>query len=290
MKTKDPSSEIKFSNLETTEKLADFLRLKGKGHTNFFHYTNSDVLKGMIQSQKIYLSRADTLNDFYEGNNSKKECVYIVSFSYRSPENIAMWSMYACPYPEGIRLEFPRRAMRQVIEQFEKDKTVYSVEENNENKIIDKVSAELDLIDVAYVHKASLERDRELNKNATLFNDVKSCLQNDSALCWCIKHDIWLAEREVRLILKLERPIQYKKIAIDFSNALSSFKVTCGPCANKKNIENITSDLDNITINESAYQGKTYFKSCTGCLRQTEFCKKRKKSLDTNIFLGTRIE
>ncbi len=290
MNSKDQSSPVKFSELDTPKKLADYLKSKGKGHTYYYHYTDSSVLTGMLRSRKLYLSRADTLNDFYEGNSCPKDRVYITSFSYRPPENIAMWSMYGVPYPNGIRLEFSRKSMNAVINQFEKDRIVYSAEGNNERIILDAVDPILTIIDVAYAHKDTLEHDRGHNKNAILFEKVTKCLENDSMLCWCIKHDIWLAEREVRLLLQLKKSIPYNKVAIDFSKALSSFAVTCGPCTNKKEIEDLIHENDSVTVKESAYQGKTYFKSCLGCLRQTEFCKKRNKILETNILLGSRVK
>lgn len=290
MSSKDPSSPVKFSELDTPKKLADYLKSKGKGHTYYYHYTNSRVLTGMLQSQKIYLSRADTLNDFYEGNSCPKDRVYIASFSYRPPENIAMWSMYGVPYPNGIRLEFSRKSMNESINQFEKDKTVYSAEGNNEQIILGDAAPELTIIDVAYAHKNSLEHDRGHNKDEILFKKITKCLENGSMLCWCIKHDIWLAEREVRLLLQLKKSIPYNRVAIDFSKALSSFAVTCGPCTNKNEIEELISGNGSVTVKGSAYQGKTYFRSCSGCLRQTEFCKKRNTSLETNIPLGSRIK
>lgn len=273
---KSLSATPNFPDLDTPKQLETFLSLKGKGHNAFYQYTNLGALKGMISSQKLYLSRADTLNDSLEGNGSKMkktENVYIASFAFREPESIAMWSMYAFPYQEGIRLRFSKKSMNQVIRRFQEFPKVFSTENGMEIPGCGK--AELSIMDIAYAHKGYFAYNDDKNINDMFFDKVKKSLSKDTLLRWCIKHDIWIAEREVRLILtiKQKKAILDKKVAIDFSDALKSFEIMCGPCVSELEVEPVVKGKASIRISD--YWNKTYFRSCPGCQNRTKICRER---------------
>lgn len=273
---KSSSAIPKFPDLNTPKQLETFLNLKGKGHRAFYHYTNRGALKGMISSQKLYFSRADTLNDSLEGNGSKTEKtknVYIASFAFREPESIAMWSMYAFPYQEGVRLKLSGAAMNQVVRQFNQSPIIYSTENGMEIPGCGK--AELSIMDVVYAHKGYFAYNDDKNINDMFFDKVKKSLSNNTLLRWCIKHDIWIAEREVRLILTIKRKnaIPNKKVAIDFSDALKSFEIMYGPCVSEMEVEPVVKG--NASVRISDYWNKTYFRSCPGCENRTEICRER---------------
>lgn len=272
MVVKNSASAIpKFPDLKTPDQLKKFLCSKGPRHKAFYHYTNRGALKGIIASQKLYLSRSDTLNDSLEGNKSKTKNAYIASFVFREPESLPMWAMYAFPYQDGLRLRFKRAAMNQVIRQFNKSPKVYSAE--NGLVIPGCGKGELSVMDVAYAHDNYLEYNGDKNINNLFFDNVKKSLSKDTILNWAIKHDAWIAEREVRLILKLEKAIPDKKVAIDFSSALKSFEIMCGPCMNVMEIDPIVKKIASISISD--YWNRTYFRSCQGCQHRTKICRER---------------
>ena len=273
---KSSSATPNFPDLTTPDQLEKFLNLKGKRHNAFYQYTNLGALKGMISSQKLYLSRADTLNDSLEGNGpktKKTENVYIASFVFREPESIPMWSMYAFPYQEGIRLCFPKKSIKQVIDRFQEFPKVFSTETGLE--IPGGSNAKLFAMDVVYAHDGYLEYNGEKHIKKTFFDEVKKYLSKDTLLRWGVKHDAWIAEREVRLILtiKQKKAILDKKVAIDFSDALKSFEIMCGPCVSEMEVEPVVKGKASIRISD--YWNKTYFRSCPGCQNRTEICRER---------------
>ena len=119
MFSKKTDQKAVFSNTTTIENLMSFLNARGMGHTAFYHYTDLNTLNKILNGKKLLLSRADTLNDFHEGGRSSDiKNIFITSFSFFSQESIAMWSMYAWPYCDGVRLRIDGKSMRNNLKDF----------------------------------------------------------------------------------------------------------------------------------------------------------------------------
>lgn len=242
----------------------------------------------MLESKQLYLSRADTLNDAYEGGRRIKEKrnVFIASFSSSRLESIAMWSMYSFPYHKGIRLRFERKKMQAVLNKFKKEPRLYIP--NTKKKIIYQYQGkvELSLMDVVYFTNGHIEhyngnRQRSDNAKPTLIDSIVHPKNNHyDSINWCIKNATWASEIETRLILEFEHPIaNHKRIAINFSEALSSMIITCSPCVDISKTKELFKNQREIIFNQSVYNNGTYFRPCSidSCGdNRTDFCKKNK--------------
>ena len=267
----------------TNEQLLSYLIQKGERHQYFNHYTNISSLSGMLENKKLYLTRADRLNDFNEGGQVKeKRNVFIVSFSCRTPESIAMWSMYAAPYCEGICLRIDGKSLRAFLKSFNATPLLYPIIGDDKDKPISfSGKAKLFIVEVVYANKNE-PLDIYIYKNQDSIMHAKKINRNtpppsESLLNWCIKDRIWEAENEARLVLELDRPFSdLEKVAIDFSKALQDLRIICGPCVDDSNVRNNLKGQDIIEVLPSKYYNKTFFKSCSknGCNR-TDFCKNR---------------
>ena len=271
----------------TKEELLSFLMQKGEKHQYFNHYTNISTLTGMLESKKIYLSRADRLNDFNEGGRiEEKRNVFIGSFSCCSPENIAMWSMYATPYQEGICLKIDGKSMRAFLRSFNNNPQLYPTSGNKKDRPISlQGEAKLFMVDVVYVNNDG-QLDFYMEKYQESIFGAKQNFKNTpppsiSLFNWCRKDRVWKSENEARLVLELDQPLpDREKIAIDFSNALLDLRITCGPCVDIPKVENALMSKNlyfkKDMIFKSAYYNKTYFKPCKkeDCNR-TPFCNNR---------------
>ena len=269
-----------FSNLSKVEEIREYLETKGPWHTFFFQYTTLKALQGMLESQKLFLTRMDKLNDALEcrGAEERKKRVYIASFSFGTAESMAMWSMYGAPYKQGIRLTIPRRAITKTLKDFAKKPVLYFTETGHE--IPFGGNATLKMMDVVYAHNGSLEHHREklLKKQGDFVADAK----DDPVLAFCIKNEIWLAECETRMVLELaeELPCDEEKVAIDFDYAVDNLEVTGSPCLCLADLKNELKNFEKERIHQSVAFDQVYFKECKDCEKRTAFCKKNKKKTE----------
>ena len=72
----------------------EFLRLAARSHKYLFQYTDLNALKGMLESRRLWLTRATDLNDMkeFEGDEDPRRA-YVASFTMTHLENVAMWWM-----------------------------------------------------------------------------------------------------------------------------------------------------------------------------------------------------
>ena len=208
-----------------------------------------------------------------------------------------MWSMYAWPYCDGVRLRIDGKSMRKMLNAFNKTKTpkIYLPDDKGQTEpIVFDGEANLSLMDVVYVNnKSNLEwynyrRSRAVNACPSLVNERDKMIPSSSLLNWCFKDSIWATEIETRLILKVD-PSLYNlspnkditKIAIDFSSALENLTVMSGPCLALSRLNDSLKGHRDISIGASAsiYYNGTFFKSCKNdrdkCKERTPFCKSR---------------
>lgn len=295
MSPKKTDQKEVFSNITTFEDLMSFLSDRGRGHTQFHHYTDLHTLDNILKGKKLYLSRADTLNDFLEGGQSSDmKNVFITSFSFFSQESIAMWSMYAWPYPDGVRLRIDGKSMRKTLREFNKNPRIYLPDDKGQTEPIGfDGKANLSLMDVAYINnKSNLEwynyrRSRAVNACPSLTNEYNG-IPGSSLLNWCFKDSIWATEIETRLILKVDPSLHdvspdknITKLAIDFLPALEGLTVMSGPCLALSRLEDTLEKHSDIKVHAipSMYYNGTFFKSCKKdkdkCKYRTPFCMKR---------------
>ena len=278
---------VSFHDIKTQDQLLAFLTTRAETHPYLFQYTNLNTLEGMLQNKQLYLSRADRLNDVYEGGQiGEKRNVFIASFSHVSSERIAMWSMYAFPYDQGVRLKIDGKAMQAILKGFRNTKRVFLPALKRARVIPYTFSGnvQLYLVDVVYTNGKRLKYYKEkINKTTDLLSkDIRTIDSNNinnglSLLNWCIKDDLWEPEIETRLILVFDKPIPEEKLAIDISEAIPVKEVMCGPCLYPPSIDKYLQQCGQDNVIESKYYNGTFFKSCNKekCNPRTLFCKNR---------------
>lgn len=217
---------MEFKEIKTFGHLRNFLSVKGKGHHNYRQYTNLDGVYGIINSGFFWLSRGDQMNDMQEltkGDPDEWKKIYIASFAFGRSENIAMWTIYGLLHDEAACISFPS---------IEFCKWISSISElfdpaDGYKKI--NVKFEIDLIDVVYIGGIRGQRDGLLQWNSermqldneNLEDDFKT-ISSQAPLTGYMKNYAWVYENEVRIRIKLNEPIDCKKVAvklpIDFFN------------------------------------------------------------------------
>lgn len=232
---------------------ARFLRLSAKSRIYLSHYTDLQGLLGILSGQRLWLTRADLLNDLkeFQGADSGKIArSYTASFATTRQESVAMWWMYGLAGEEKedgripVQLSFPVRAIRheleamrtdvhEVVEETDKDgKTVKREKRDNPPLSTEK----LELFEILYLSNTS-GKDTE---GSILWNgnraSRKRCAGGHLAkwgpLDGYVKDVGWEYEHETRLALELspsEKGKDIRQVSLPFKLPVEELLIRVGP-------------------------------------------------------------
>ena len=249
-----------FSQLSSFDSIVKFLSDRGMSHIGgYYHYTTIDSLKGMLKSKKLHLSLGRRMNDLLEIQNCDPKAwnsLYVVSFSYGSNENMALWGIYGNPFPDAVRIKFYLREMKQLL-----SSTQYKIyrfnKDDKQNPYTPLLSAksEIKLVDVAYEHKKNLRWNHMSNFQLKTYNVPE--------MIGMLKNAAWEYENEVRILIKVyldeEKSIP-ETIAIDCEKILKRVVIMGGPCLSRKRLCNELKDFTDIISEDNLMQSQSYGK------------------------------
>lgn len=242
-----------FERLETPHELMKYLedkpRVPDRKGEFYYHYTNLNAAISMIRSGYLWLSPIARSNDMLEydyGNKGLWESIYSFSMMAYDTENIGMWSMYAQPWKDGVRISIPKQDVYRWI--YEDEGIIYSVNNNGRRSedykpIITDVLPRVNgkrlyrLISVAYSDYRSIKAQSGQNhKCGTQSNTtIKLTPIGDEEylgeLTGYIKDLAWEYEQEVRIFADVRfTNKQESKIAIRIPNyIIDKLIITAGP-------------------------------------------------------------
>jgi len=236
-------------------------------------YTKLSSLKKIIASGFLYLNKAKDMNDLAEyqefGKADKWKGIYYSCFTAAQEENMAMWSMYAQPWDEGVFISIPLKGFKEWIDSLQ---TGYAVKDKKVDEQ-DAFSIEPMLYRVAYESKGVLTCTGRDDRN----RHFENVYQLDG-LRGYVKNHIWEYERELRLRVDLnfnnkELP---DSIAVPITSELiNSMRIITGPRYGSQSvIETIPPKYrGEISIEASSFQNQLGWIPCDDC-----FFKKKHKS------------
>jgi len=255
------SFEMSRSNVETVSpaEISEFLHLSAISHRSFFRYVRMCRVDDLFRTGRLYLSRLSEMNDLTEYTNSRDASrTYLVSFSFGSMEYMAMWKLYGGSPEESVRLEFGRNEVVKCLSERGTHK-VYRVNPsgNSTDEIISDVE-DWSFHDIAYKYGKALcwnYKTIGIGRCRKLSNPFEIPeLENK------VKSYGWMAENEVRLVIKLKATIpDLKRIAVDFREAIQGMKIRIGPECSKETrlrriLENRGVTWDDSRISSSKYE------------------------------------
>lgn len=255
---------------------------------SLFHYTNTQSLAKIVSGNSIRLSRMDQMNDGTERfPNADK--TYAFCLSAVPTENVAMWISYGIPRKDAIRIRFSGKIIKSLCET--KNITVYPVV----GDVVDLDNPILGVASLHYVGYVSRTGNRVHVKDRIyeVSVDEKISSKENWLMERCgsfIKRLGWRHEQEIRIVVKLPRKIDAKKVQLDFSKVVKSMltykprkrkdsngmpSVIIGPWGNrerfieefKKNVRAKNDDINYFLSN--AYEEN-------GIIRESEFHEKIK--------------
>ena len=159
-----------FKEITSTQDLIAYLsdsinrldNTKNKSVQYVYHYTKLSNVVSIIKSRFWWLKSPKTMNDGLEFQNisefEQSNAVFFASFMYDSSESIAMWSMYAQPWEDGVFIRIPVAIFKKWIRNTE---TIYTVLcPKNQKPIIEKSpipNKDLSIVRVAYTNSDSVQ-------------------------------------------------------------------------------------------------------------------------------------
>lgn len=232
---------MKFSDIKTTKQLVSYLNSTSRQQKSFFHYTTLTNLNLIRSSKLFYLSSFYDTNDVYEAesiDDEIKKDTFIGCFSRNESESVAMWYMYANPHEEGIRIEIKPEYMKKWMDELQKNRTAFIIENN-----IPENTVSLEKVRVHTIAYFEPMKKKFYWSNVQLFcNDHQALLDfnSDKITHGYIKHAAWEYEEEMRLSIKIKNDENIKKIAIKVPDfVIDNMIIMTGPNFNHESSSNI---------------------------------------------------
>lgn len=268
-----------FGEVANKEELLAYLsdiskRLKD---TKMVHqYTNLNAVIGIISKKYWYVGSPKNMNDGLELQQGLdvRDDIFFSSFMIEGKESIAMWSMYAQPWENGVMISIPKKIFNKWVRGIKK---VYSADpvskQTDENTFVNMDKAKVFVIRVAYSTQdvdgkiESISCGRPQNKMSDVLKSI-----NDPLLVGYIKDDAWSYEKEIRLRVELDRDIHYEGVAVEVPDyVIDSMIITRGPRFKGDLMERLKGVYNQeIKAESSLFYNKLNYVSCDRCTYKSE--------------------
>ena len=266
-----------------------FRRIDGKKMLH--QYTSIRTAINIIRSHEFYLGSPSNMNDVLEYNNFNSrnwDDLFFTCFMENEAESIAMWSQYAQPWDDGIRLSV---SVEKIKEWFNSVSAVDSADPGTKekdgrfqlgpNRFIKSIHM------VAYTNEDDISDTNEkvivsVGKAET---DKLEKLNGEERLCGYIKNTAWSYEKEIRFRIQIENEhddtsgnkIKGIRIAIP-DGVIKSMVIMKGPRVPEDSEEwkELTDLLKAEGLDlpkESIFKGKLQNMACDRCKPNQEYRK-----------------
>ncbi|MCD8326158.1 MAG: DUF2971 domain-containing protein [Lachnospiraceae bacterium] len=286
-KTQEIKKEItNFRDITQTSDLISYLDDKTARLDNIkylYHYTTLESAIRIIQSQRWLLTRAADMNDqneYKNGDEKRWRNLFFTSFMREDKESIGMWSMYAQPWSEGVKISIPKAAFTKWIRDTKIiNEVVWSDEEvasgymptGRSVKIDNKDTRTLRISTVAYSNTESCESSARMEEKLICGGATNTKLKNAvrlPELTGYVKDMAWSYEKEVRIKAEFDNTENFRRVAIDIPDyVISEMIITASPLFEGNLREKLEEKISRVMkTSASLYEGKLKIKdSCERC-------------------------
>lgn len=289
-KSEKPTAVTNFSEIKSSQELISYLsdatnRLENHDR-NVYHYTSLDKAISILKSGYWLLKTPEAMNDGLEFQNiseaDQRNQIYFASFMYNTNESIAMWSMYAQPWENGIYIGIPVAEFKKWIRNTKicnsawlPEKDLVQIDKQSKYKL------DLSIARVAYSNSDSV--DNELDEVLTCGNAENKILKKTPHmpdLVGYIKDTAWDYEQEVRVLTSFDQSaliMSPDALAIPLTeDIINSMKMVAGPRFNGNLPEIIWKETNRqIKTDYSLFTKKLNWIPCDSCRIKKEFEKQK---------------
>lgn len=96
--------------IKNAEKLQNLIKDKALSHTYYYHYSDINAVKGILDSKKLWISSICFSNDVTEHNRfgDNTYLYFQLCFSTGTTENLPLWFLYSGTNGKGARISFKK--------------------------------------------------------------------------------------------------------------------------------------------------------------------------------------
>lgn len=276
-------SVTNFSEINSPQNLIAYLsdsanrleNTKNKATQYVYHYTKLSNVVSIINGRFWWLNSPKSMNDGLEFQNisefEQRNAVFFASFMYDSSESIAMWSMYAQPWEDGVFIRIPVEVFKKWIRN---TKTIYPVFCSEKQKPILEKSAisyeQLSIVRVAYTNADSMQyKSEEILICGKAENKLLKNTPHLPDLVGYVKDLAWEYEREVRVLATVDKSTKCDRLAIELPDDLiDSIEIVAGPRFSGNLPERIIKEVQRLfTTKRSLFSDKLNWIPCDSCLK-----------------------
>ena len=225
---------IKFSDITEAYELAAFLKEPQRINSIKFlsKYMKLSSAIRFFSSGMMLINNPANMNDYYEYESfPEREAwsrICFASFISQQSESMAMWSMYAQHWDEGVMISFPANALRELVQNTPTLITAVINEETGRYEpSSDEISAEgiLSINRVAYLDGHTLTYRGRDDRNIHFKNPYEH-----PELAGFIKDSAWEYEKEIRLRVDLPSSYDVDAVFLKLPDSfLKQINITTGP-------------------------------------------------------------
>ena len=260
-----------FHKIISKDNLIWYLRNKPFNENNHIlcHYTNLKSYNNIISSKFWFINNPKNMNDKLEIERytGHWDDVYFASFMPEHSESIAMWSMYAQPWNDGIMIIIPFNVFKNwIFNTTEIYPALGKTKKPDINHPITKEYFNMDMYRIAYSDYDSKPLSPTLYCGSAK-NDQLENVYSYPELTGFIKDSAWYYEKELRLRINLTCEQKYDGLLIKIpDNLINSLTIKFGPRFDFSQIKDKTFVNSN---KKSIYHEKLSYIPCDNCLKKT---------------------
>lgn len=277
----------KFSELTTSEEISSLIDEKAFKHTNYYHYSDIEGIKGILNNKKLWISSMCFSNDCTEHNRFGDETYryFQFCFSTGTTENLPLWFLYSGTNGNGARISFDKKVIKDLCDF--KNINLELIDTNNDKKLEQLVpdkNCSVEFKDIIYRVKEGkkfrLKYNNHVNKNFSI-DEMRKFEEKNPAF---VKDIIWYYEKETRILIKVfsdkikkelfenaeKSPYRIELTIPD--NCYSNINLSLSPVYSKDNInliDSIVQDEAVMSLNRSKilskYAGQIKINLCGKC-------------------------
>ena len=230
---------MKFSEAQTDEDMIQVLtnaagikHHRSNGEQNYvYHYTNRSSALAIMKSKLWYMNSPKYMNDGLELiylEEAKTSNIFFGSFLSEQEESIAMWSLYAQPWIDGVIIRIPVEKMKEWVK---RKARIYKADRKTKKplELLDQPKMELHL--VAYTNGESLEsKEDEVMRCGNQENTNFHGILDHYSLAGYVKDMAWSYEKELRLRVSIDSNEEIEAVTIEIPDEIiNSFEFITGP-------------------------------------------------------------
>lgn len=200
---------FKFKEISTADEISALIEKKAYTHTQYYHYSQLEGIKGILNDQKLWVSSMCFSNDTTEHSRFGNDTYYYfqLCFSTGTTENLPLWFLYSGTNGKGARISFGKKTINNLIDFKNMHAELIDIQGGNRTTLIDGDNCHMEFKDIIY-------RKKELNKYRLKYNtqvndsfpieEMDKVERNNKAF---IKEIIWYYEKETRLLIRVDEKL-----------------------------------------------------------------------------------